>query len=527
VTYYHVWITLRSHQWPGVGKLDLSREELEIRVVRPYRESGSINLTGRRMPMDDIERIQIRRTEESADQIKPRAAAKKRALGVPLAYAIFSEGKDVTDEVLEPLPLPQSEAPAAALPKLTQTLLQTIWEFFTTNNRWPSTRELDISISRVLKVELAEATVDLPTGLVWPDLSQFRLGSLPDQQEVRLTVRGLSCVPGTEDDLKVLVAVIGEVARQAADYEPQSADDYLVVTSAGLADRLGLAADSPSVRMAFDLIVGGLSGLWRGGGTNPDGWSFTVNERGARRYLGVTTITDLLRRMEQVAQAQRADMARLTGSLPPELQVPEATEIPGPAHGEEEGNPREVFVVHGRNQKANTALKAFLTAIGLHMVDFEFDAIAATGVGSPYTGEILTAGFRLARAVIIFLTPDERVQLRREHAGSPSELRAEYQARPNVFFEAGMAFLSHPRRTVIVELGNIRPFSDIGGRHTIRLDDSTDARERLISRLRVAGCSVDVKDDRWIAAGRFMDAVAFPTASASGGRTSRRRERSD
>ena len=40
MTYYRVWFTLRSHQWPDVGKLNLSREELETRVVTPYRENG-------------------------------------------------------------------------------------------------------------------------------------------------------------------------------------------------------------------------------------------------------------------------------------------------------------------------------------------------------------------------------------------------------------------------------------------------------------------------------------------------------
>jgi hypothetical protein len=89
-------------------------------------------------------------------------------------------------------------------------------------------------------------------------------------------------------------------------------------------------------------------------------------------------------------------------------------------------------------------------------------------------------------------------------------LREEYQARPNVYFEAGMAFLSHPQRTVIVELGNTRPFSDIIGRHTIRLDDSWETREKLISRLRVAGCEVEPKDDRWRSAGEFMASVEFP-----------------
>jgi len=504
-----------------VGKLDLSREELEAKVVKPYREQGSINLAGRRLSPDEIEQIQIRVTDESAEQIRPRAKTNTRVAGVPVDYEIFSEGRDVTDEILEPLEpsAVPSATPAPPAPTPVHALLQRVWDFYSANNRWPTTRQLDDALHREQQVDLVALSPELPPGLLWPDLSRFRSGWEPDQQEVRLTIRGLSLVSGTDDDLRELVAVIGEVARLASEFEPKSADEYLTVSSSELAANLGLSPDSNALRVVFDLVVGGLPGFWRGGGTNPDGWSFTVNERGARRYLGVSTVADVLDRIDQITQAQQAELAQLNRLFPAELATAEqpSTEDTEPSQSpvitpveDLAGDARKVFVVHGRNKEATAALKEFLTSLGLHIVDFEFDAIAATGSGAPYTGDILTAGFHLARAVIVFLTPDERVQLRPVHAASPSELREEYQARPNVYFEAGMAFLSHPRRTVIVELGNLRPFSDIIGRHTIRLDNSWDTREKLISRLRVAGCEVDPKDDKWRSAGDFMAAVEFP-----------------
>lgn len=95
----------------------------------------------------------------------------------------------------------------------------------------------------------------------------------------------------------------------------------------------------------------------------------------------------------------------------------------------------------------------------------------------------------------------------------PYERTLTPQARPNVLFEAGMAMGGYENRTVLVELGQpLRPFSDIGGRHTVRLDDSTVCRQVLAQRLEAAGCKVDVTGTSWHTAGRFGDAVVTPPA---------------
>jgi hypothetical protein len=77
-----------------------------------------------------------------------------------------------------------------------------------------------------------------------------------------------------------------------------------------------------------------------------------------------------------------------------------------------------------------------------------------------------------------------------------------------------MAHVSHPGRTVLVELGILRPFSDVAGRHVVRLNDSIEQRRALIERLRTAGCPVNT-DGNWRHAGNFTAALADTDSPAS------------
>jgi hypothetical protein len=78
------------------------------------------------------------------------------------------------------------------------------------------------------------------------------------------------------------------------------------------------------------------------------------------------------------------------------------------------------------------------------------------------------------------------------------------QARPNVLFEAGMAFGVHADRTVLVELGSMRPFSDIYGRHVVRLNGTDKPLRDIARRLEGIGCAVDDSNDDW-ASTRFPE----------------------
>lgn len=145
---------------------------------------------------------------------------------------------------------------------------------------------------------------------------------------------------------------------------------------------------------------------------------------------------------------------------------------------------------------------AFLRAIGLRPIEWS-QAVQATGQGSPYIGEILDVAFQRAQAVVVLMTPDEVAYLRSEYSIDPNEadVNPAAQARPNVLFEAGMAMGRNSDRTILVEHGTVRPFSDVAGRHAIRLDNSPSSRKELAQRLRTAGCPVDLTGADWMTIG--------------------------
>ena len=166
---------------------------------------------------------------------------------------------------------------------------------------------------------------------------------------------------------------------------------------------------------------------------------------------------------------------------------------------------REVFVVHGRNDDSRNAIFEFLRALDLRPLEWS-EAVQATGRASPHISEILDAAFSRAHAIVVLFTPDDEVRLKeelRKQSDPPYESELTGQARPNVLFEAGMAMAANEDRTVLVELGSLRPFSDIAGRHVIRLNNSPGQRHSLAKRLETAGLKVNLEGDDWLTAGAF------------------------
>jgi len=186
-------------------------------------------------------------------------------------------------------------------------------------------------------------------------------------------------------------------------------------------------------------------------------------------------------------------------------QLPESGEQGETKNTHMSKDPKSVFVVHGRDEALRNSMFDFLRAIGLQPLEWS-QAIEATGEASPYIGQVLDAAFSIAQAVVILMTPDDEALLKKrfhtEH-DPPYEKQLTGQARPNVLFEAGMAMGRDAKRTVLVEVGKLRPFSDVAGRHALRFDGSPAKRHELANRLVTAGCAVQTNGTDWLSKGNF------------------------
>ena len=177
-------------------------------------------------------------------------------------------------------------------------------------------------------------------------------------------------------------------------------------------------------------------------------------------------------------------------------------------------DPRNVMVVHGRDEDLRTSMFDFLRSLQLSPIEWEH-AVKATGSASPHTLDIVIKAFEIAKAVVVLMTGDDLAKLHPELLSTndpdyESELTP--QPRANVLFEAGMALALHRDRTVPVTIGKVRPFSNIAGINLVRLDNTAEKRNALASRLEGAGCSVNKIGSDWLTAGNFEVSRAAPVS---------------
>lgn len=202
--------------------------------------------------------------------------------------------------------------------------------------------------------------------------------------------------------------------------------------------------------------------------------------------------------IQKYADAEQID--RLGGLTSPAHEAVATALPPIPSRMGPKSKPRNankakdntVFVVHGRDEPLRKSMFAFLRSLGLKPMEWSHAVNEAKG-GNPYVGHIIEAAMAKVQAVVVLLSPDEIAYLKDQFWGSgdrTGEGKPEGQPRPNVLFEAGLALGAHPDKTVLVQVGKVRAFSDIAGKHLVRLSNEPSKRNELANRLEKLGCKV-------------------------------------
>lgn len=173
-------------------------------------------------------------------------------------------------------------------------------------------------------------------------------------------------------------------------------------------------------------------------------------------------------------------------------------------------DPKKVFIIHGRNVEARKEMGVFVRSLGLAPINFS-DVRSAMG-GTPTVADIVERGMNEAQGIIALITADEYSAVRPEYRydhDEPDQI-ARWQARPNVLFEAGMAFGRDRNRVVFVLLGNPKLFTDVAGVHVLRPTNDPSG-DRVILRGTLAqgmACDVEPHSTDWMTAGDFVGCVA-------------------
>jgi len=172
---------------------------------------------------------------------------------------------------------------------------------------------------------------------------------------------------------------------------------------------------------------------------------------------------------------------------------------------------RNVFVVHGRDDQVRAAMFELLRRLDLHPLEWG-DLVRATGEATPYLGQVVTNAPAQARAALVLLTPDDIVRLHPALHGDYEpyfEAREVCQPRPNALLELGMVLMAYPERTLVVEVGQLRPIADINGLNVIRFDGSAAAVRGIVQRLETAGCKVNDAGTDWLDLRSFAALAAY------------------
>lgn len=211
--------------------------------------------------------------------------------------------------------------------------------------------------------------------------------------------------------------------------------------------------------------------------------------------------------------ATNEQMAALRGgptfSLPADRleQQPKGRTRPPPKKPVVTINNNSIFVVHGRDAQLTADIFAFLRSIGLNPLEWS-QAIRSAKGANPHVDEIVRKAMDNVQGVLVVFSPDEEARLKSKFC-SPKDRKKRLctldgQARPNVIFEAGLALGAHSKKTLLVQVGDVRDISDIAGKHLVHLSNTPSSRKELAQRLKTKlRFKVDTTGDHWLSIGNF------------------------
>lgn len=158
---------------------------------------------------------------------------------------------------------------------------------------------------------------------------------------------------------------------------------------------------------------------------------------------------------------------------------------------------KKVFVVSGRNEKLRLSVFNLLRALKLEPMEW-MEVIRETGETSPYLSQAIIKSIEKAGAVVVIMAPEEEAKLDEKFWMEEADKKTYRQPRPNVIFEAGLALGMKENKTIILQFGELRIFSDILGKHVTKYrgsDTESDFKCDLLEKLKIAGCQCEAGKD--------------------------------
>jgi predicted nucleotide-binding protein len=232
---------------------------------------------------------------------------------------------------------------------------------------------------------------------------------------------------------------------------------------------------------------------------------------GSRLKISINRYSTAAQR-EQIRGHLGAAPAR-GAALPPPVTAPAPAPRTRGKVSKSRKKDNSVFVIGGRDLALTESMFALLDALGCRPVEFHQAVARVPRTGNPFVGQVLDRAFEQVQALVVLFSPDDEAKLKDQFlkpSGDVGERQLRGQARQNVVFEAGMAMGRHEEKTIMAQVGDMKSFSDVAGRHMVHLDDSFESRRDFATRLgRI--CKVDTSGTRWTKVGKFAPTGPAPT----------------